>query len=204
VIAVAVAAAAAFFGCLGVIAVQASRAVCRQVTPADDGPAPVKVFTPALVGAAAVLGGLLVARGALPLQVAIGAIVVFALVACWYSDAISGIVPDLFTLPPLAALLLFSFAKHDWEIAISALIVFVPFAAAALFTRGYGMGWGDAKLVALVGAALGAPLAFAALTGACAAAFIGHRVAGAPRRPIAFAPYIAAATAIALPLGLVR
>ena len=200
----AVAAAAAFFGCLGVVAVQASRAVCAGVMRAHDGPPPVKVFTPALVGAAMLLGGVLVARGALPLQIVIGAIVVFALVACWYSDAICGIVPDLFTLPPLAALLFFAFARHDWEIAVSAVIVFVPFAATAFFTHGYGMGWGDAKLVALAGAALGAPIALLALAGACAAAVVGHWVARTPRGPIAFAPYIAAATGIALPLGLVR
>jgi prepilin signal peptidase PulO-like enzyme (type II secretory pathway) len=86
----------------------------------------------------------------------------------------------------------------------SAGIIFVPFAIAAMFSRGQGMGWGDVKLVALTGAVLGAPLALIALALACLAAAIGHRISRARQTPIAFAPYIAAATAIALPLGLVH
>jgi prepilin signal peptidase PulO-like enzyme (type II secretory pathway) len=201
---IAVIAAAAFFGCIAFIGVHVSRTVCAGVAPAEDGPPPGIAPGPVLVAAATLLGGLLVARGAPPVQIGIAAIVVFALVACWCSDAICGIVPDLFTLVPLAALLLFALAQRDWEIIVSAAVVFAPFAGAALFTRGYGMGWGDAKLVALTGAALGAPLALLALTVACAAAAIGHRITGARRGPIAFAPYIAAATGIALPLGLLR
>jgi prepilin signal peptidase PulO-like enzyme (type II secretory pathway) len=64
------------------------------------------------------------------------------------------------------------------------------------------MGWGDAKLVALTGAALGAPLGAVALAVACVVAVVVHRFAGARQAPIAFAPYIAALTGAALPLGL--
>ena len=39
-------------------------------------------------------------------QIGIAAIGVFALVACWCSDSICGIVPDVFTLGPLAVILL--------------------------------------------------------------------------------------------------
>lgn len=194
-------AAAVFFGCIGVIALYVSRALCANIAPADDGPPAGNPPSIVLVAASAALGGAIVAVGATPLEIGIAAIVMFALVACWCSDALCGIVPDLFTLVPLAALLLFSIAQHDWWILISAIAVFVPFAAAALFSKGYGMGWGDAKLVAISGAALGAPLALLALSFACAAAVIVSRVAKA-RGPIAFAPYIAAATALALPLGL--
>ena len=66
------------------------------------------------------------------------------------------------------------------------------------------MGWGDAKLVAVSGAALGVPLALFTLAIACVAAVVGHRIAGAKAAPIAFAPYIAALTGIALPLGMIR
>jgi prepilin signal peptidase PulO-like enzyme (type II secretory pathway) len=199
---IAIAAAAIFFAAVAVIAAQISRAFCADIEPADDGPAPFKPPYAALVAASAALGALIIATHATPLQLGISAIVVFALVACWCSDALCGIVPDVFTLVPLAALLLFSLAQRDWGIVISASIVFTPFAAAALFSRGYGMGWGDAKLVALCGAALGAPIAVFALAAACAAAATVHRMMGGGRGPIAFAPYIAAATGIALPLGI--
>lgn len=197
-------AAAIFFGSIAFIGLHISRSICNGIAPADDGPPPGRAPSAVLVAGSMLIGAALVLLHAPPLQIGIGAIVIFALVACWFSDALCGIVPDLFTLVPLAALLLFSFAKRDWGTIASAAIVFLPFAGAAFFSRGYGMGWGDAKLVALSGAALGAPLALFALTLACAAAAAGHWLLRRARTPIAFAPYIAAATAIALPLGLAR
>ena len=198
-----VAAAAIFFASIAFIGVWLSGVVCADIVPADDGPAPGKPPSVALIAASGVLGGILVASGAQPLQLGIGAIVLFALVACWCSDATCGIVPDVFTLPPLALLLFFAIAHQDWGVIASAAITFVPFAGAALFTRGYGMGWGDAKLVALTGAVLGAPLGAFALAVACAVAVIVHRFGKVRHAPIAFAPYIAAFTGVALPLGLV-
>ena len=197
-------AAALFFGCIAFIAVQASRAACNGVLPAPDGPPPSTPPDVVLIVAAALLGGLVVALGAAPAQIAIAALVVFALVACWCSDMLCGILPDVFTLAPLGLLLVFALTQRNWGLIFSALVVFVPFAGAAAFSRGYGMGWGDAKLVAIVGAALGAPLAVFALFFGCAAAVVGHRVAGWPSRPIALAPYIAAAAGIAIPLGLLH
>jgi hypothetical protein len=194
--------AAVFFGCIAYIAIHCSAMLCAGIAPAEDGPPAGKPPYAVLTVAAALLGGLLGAMHTPPLQIAIAAIVVFALVACWCSDALCGIVPDVFTLAPLGVLLLFAIAQRDWWILISAAIAFVPFAAAALFSRGYGMGWGDAKLVALTGAALGAPLAAMALAIACAVAAVVHRLGGARSGPIAFAPYIAALTGLALPLGL--
>lgn len=194
--------AALFFGSIAVVAMQVSRWFCADIEPADDGPPPGNPpYAPLALGCAAV-GALLVAGGAAPVELGIAAIVEFALVACWCSDTICGIVPDVFTLAPLTALLLFALAERNWGVVISAVIAFAPFAAAALVSRGYGMGWGDAKLVALCGAALGAPLAVFTLAMACAAAVVVHRLRGTAGAPIAFAPYIAAATGIALPLGL--
>ncbi|MGA8575541.1 MAG: prepilin peptidase [Candidatus Cybelea sp.] len=199
-----VAIAALFFSSIAVIGIAASRAACRGIAPDEDGPPAGTPPYSVLVTGSALLGGLLMYWHATPLQLGIAAMVLFALVACWCSDAVCGIVPDAFTLAPLAALLLFSFAQHDWGIWISALLAFAPFALAALFSQGRGMGWGDVKLVALSGAALGAPLVVLALAAACAVAAAVHRIRGAHRGPIAFAPYIAAATGIALPLGLAR
>jgi prepilin signal peptidase PulO-like enzyme (type II secretory pathway) len=198
-----IALAAVFFGCIAFIATYLSRAVCAGVSPAIDGPTPGNPPCALLIPATALIGGTLLALGATPLQIGIAAIALFSLVACWCSDTICGMVPDIFTLVPLAALLLFALAQHQWDLVASAAIVFVPFAIAALFSRGYGMGWGDAKLVPIAGAVLGAPLAVFALAVACVAAVVGHRIVRG-RGPIAFAPYIAAATAIALPLGFLR
>jgi Flp pilus assembly protein protease CpaA len=196
--------AAAIFGCIASIAAELSGAVCSRVLPADDGPTPRKPPIVALVAAATLVGAVLVAWSASPMQIVAAAIVVFALVACWCSDARCGIVPDAFTLPPLAALLFLALAQRDWEVLWSAAIPFAFFAGAAVLSRGRGMGWGDAKFVAITGAALGAPLALFALALACVAAVVRQRLTKAARGPIAFAPYIAAATGIALPFGMLR
>ena len=196
--------AAVFFGCVAVIGAELSRALCSRVTPAEDAPPSRQPPVTLLVVAAAALGAVLLAYHTAPLQIGAAAIVVFALVACWCSDAICGIVPDAFTLPALGALLLLAVVQRNWEVVWSALIPFAFFALAALFSRGRGMGWGDVKLVAITGAALGAPLALLALAVACIAAVIGQRLAGGFRGPIAFAPYVAAATGLALPFGLMR
>ncbi|HKU81231.1 MAG TPA: prepilin peptidase, partial [Candidatus Tumulicola sp.] len=82
--------------------------------------------------------------------------------------------------------------------------LFVPFAIAAWSTKGRGMGWGDVKLVALAGAALGAPLAMLAMVAACILAVIGYRIKHLASGPIAFAPYIAVAVGVAIPLGIGR
>lgn len=193
---------ALFFGCIAFIAAQLSTSVCRNIVPADDGPSTSKPPYVILIAAAALLGAIFVVQGQQPLQLGIAAVVIFGLVACWCSDALCGFLPDTFTLGPLAALLLFALAQRDWEIIVSAVLIFVPFAGAALFSRGLGMGWGDAKLVALTGAALGAPLGALALAVACVVAVLVHRFGGARQSPIAFAPYIAALTGVALPLGL--
>jgi prepilin signal peptidase PulO-like enzyme (type II secretory pathway) len=201
---VSLAAAAIFFACVAVIAIQLSRVVCADVPPADDGPPPGKPPYAVLTGASALVGAALVYTGAMPLQLGIAALVLFTLVAAWCSDTLCGLVPDVFTLPPLAVLLFFALAQHQWAIVFSAAIAFIPFALAALFSRGRGMGWGDAKLVAVSGAALGLPLVVLTLAVACAAAALVHRIARGAPAPIAFAPYIAAATGLALPLGLIR
>lgn len=196
--------AAIFFASIAVIAIHTSRVLCAEVEPAADGPPAGSAPYAILPAASALIGAMLVELHAGPLELGIAAIVLFSLVACWCSDALCGIVPDVFTLVPLAALLLFAIAQKNWAMAFSAPIVFTPFALAALFTHGKGMGWGDAKLVALAGVALGAPLAFLALSAACATAVVVHRLTPSVRSPIAFAPYIAVLTGAALPLGLAR
>jgi Flp pilus assembly protein protease CpaA len=193
-----------FFASTAALGIYASLAICAGIHTDEHGPPPGRPPYLLLIAAAGALGALLVHWQTTPLQLGIAALVAFALVASWCSDSLCGIVPDAFTLGPLGALLIFSLAQHDWEIGLSAFVAFAPFALAAALSRGYGMGWGDAKLVALIGAAVGAPLAVFALSAACMAAVVVHRIAGARGVPIAFAPYIAASTAMVLPLGLLR
>ncbi len=199
-------AAALFFGCIAFLGSYASNIICAGITPPVDGPPRGKPPVAFLIGASALLGALIVARGGSQLQIAIVSIVVFACVASWCSDMICGIVPDAFTLAPLGALLLFALTHRDWMIFLWAIIPFVPFAFAAFLSHGTGMGWGDAKLVALAGAVLGAPLALLMMAAACLAALVGYRLKGIRQGPIAFAPYIAAfiGIGVALPAGLIR
>ena len=199
-------AAALFFGCVAFLGSFASSALCAGITPPADGPPLGKPPVTALIIASAILGGLIIARGGTALQVAIVAIVVFACVASWCSDMTCGIVPDAFTLAPLGALLLFALTHGDWIVFFWAFLPFAPFAGAAFLSRGIGMGWGDAKLVALGGAVLGGPLALLMMAAACITALIGHRLKGIRTGPIAFAPYIAAfiCLGIALPNGAMR
>jgi len=89
-------------------------------------------------------------------------------------------------------------AAHDLAPAIGAVVVFVPFAAAALATRGRGMGWGDVKLAALGGALLGVAGATLAFLVAALTAYAIARTTGGLRRTIAFGPYLAASIAATL------
>lgn len=192
------------FACIALLAVELSRFVCARQTPLEGAPPAGEPPTLALALGAAFLGAAVVTRGAAPLQIALFAIVVFALVACWASDSLRGIVPDAFTLIPLAVLLAVAIVQRNWLVPASAAVLFVPFAVAAMSTQGRGMGWGDVKLVTLAGAALGAPLAMLAMIVACLAAVVGYRLKRIKAGPIAFAPYIAAAVGAAIPLGVVR
>lgn len=190
------------FACVALLAVELSKFVCARVTPLEGAPPASEPPTILLTLGAAFLGALLVTRGASPIQLVIFGVVVFALVACWASDSLKGILPDVFTLIPLAIVLIAGAIERNWLVLVSALVMFVPFAVAALSTKGRGMGWGDVKLVTLAGAALGAPLAMVAMIVACLAAVVGYRVKHIKSGPIAFAPYIAIAVGAAIPLGV--
>jgi Flp pilus assembly protein protease CpaA len=195
---------AVFFAGVALIGAELSRLYCARIKPFADGPVPGRAPVVAICIAAAVIGGLLAFWKVPALNIGLASIVVLSLVACWCSDSICGIVPDVFSLVPLAVLLLFALSQRDWEVWCSAAIPFAFFGGAALLTRGKGMGWGDAKLVALTGAALGAPLALVALPIACIVAVVVQRLRSTSGAPMAFAPYIAALTGIALPLGIMR
>jgi prepilin signal peptidase PulO-like enzyme (type II secretory pathway) len=124
---------------------------------------------------------------------------VLSAIAC--ADARFGIIPDALTLVPLAVVVAAGATQGHYGVALSAALAFVPFAIAATLSKGYGMGWGDAKLAALGGAVLGAQTAVFVFAFACLAAGAVAYARGGRRTPIAFGPYLAAAIVITMPLA---
>jgi prepilin signal peptidase PulO-like enzyme (type II secretory pathway) len=189
---------AVLFGCAAFLIVQLSDVLCRDVRPFDDGPPGGKPPTMLLIAGAAALGGLITVQGTSLPQLLLVAILASALVGCWYCDVRVGIVPDYFTLVPLGVFFMLAVSVHDWATIESSIAVTIPFAAAAAFSRGRGMGWGDVKLVALLGAALGLQTAIVTLSVACIVAVLVAFARRRRRDPIAFAPYLVTAMALGL------
>ena len=195
---------AASYGCVAFVGLRLAASVCEKIVPFSDGPRPGTPPSRALLAGAIVVGALLAARGIPTLELAVFAILIVSLVSCWYSDVRCGIVPDSFTLVPLALVLGFALANHDVMPVVSALVVGLPFAGAALLSGGRGVGWGDVKLVALGGACLGLQSAVLAFSVAC---FVAVAIAFMRRRqnePVAFVPYLAGSMAVAVSLPGLR
>ncbi|HVA27480.1 MAG TPA: A24 family peptidase [Candidatus Baltobacteraceae bacterium] len=174
--------------------------ICEATTAFEDGPSSGSTSIPLLLGCVALLGAVVSMRGLSVPQLGVVAVLSLCLSAIWYSDVRRGIVPDVFTLVPLVAILGAAAYFQQWSMLLSSAVVFVPFAGAALFSKGRGMGWGDVKLVALGGALLGAESAVLAFGIACAAAVIVAFVRNRRHEPIAFAPYLVGAIALAIAL----
>jgi prepilin signal peptidase PulO-like enzyme (type II secretory pathway) len=191
-----VALGALLFACAAIAGVLAAAAICSRVEGYADGPKSGVPPVVALVAGAALIGGIAGAHGA-PARVGLVAIVAGAFVAAWYCDVARGVVPDVFTLGPLAVIAIMAFAWHDPRMVVSSLIVTVPFSIAAYLSRGRGMGWGDVKLAAVAGALLGASNALLALALAAFAAAVNAKFRrDSALQPLAFAPYLIGATAL--------
>jgi leader peptidase (prepilin peptidase)/N-methyltransferase len=172
--------------------------ICKNRTPFADGPPSGRVSVPLLLVFVAAFGAL-VSAGNLDLaQTGVAVALCGSLAAIWYSDVRCGIVPDVFTLGPLALVITVAIVSHEWWPIASCAIVAVAFGAAALVSRGRGMGWGDVKLAALGGAVLGLDAAVLSCVAACLAAGLIALIRGRIHRPIAFAPYLVAAFAVSL------
>ena len=194
---------AAFFGAAGYIGVLLGRVFAEKLEWLPYGPPPVHAPEPVLVAGCAAIGAALTMHTFEPVHVLLIAIVCVALVAIWIVDAQKGIVPDVFTLGPLAILLIAAVLQHTWWHFAAAAIPLAPFAGAALLSQGRGMGWGDVKLVALGGVVLGVQLSILAFAAACLIAFAVNYFPGRKRGgPIAFAPYLASAIGLAIPAGV--
>ncbi len=188
------------YGALAYGAIFASKRICRGFVPFDDGPRPGKPSAAALIAGSACVGSILASRDVSPQTLVVAALLTASLVACCYSDIVCGIVPDAFTLLPLAAVLIDSAFLRDPRPALSAVFVFAPFALAAALSGGLGMGWGDVKLVTLAAAVLGFEVSIVAFSCACFVAAFAAFVRRRQSEPIAFVPYLAASAALALAL----
>jgi prepilin signal peptidase PulO-like enzyme (type II secretory pathway) len=190
------------FGAAATCGIFAANVLIPKIQRFDDGP-PAVDFPPAvLIGGAAVIGAVMGVRTPPMDLLVITAIVVVCLVAIWYCDAKTGIIPDVFTLVPLGLVVIYGLVQRQPMVLASALILFLPFGILAFISKGRGMGWGDAKLAALGGALLGVSTATVAFVVAslvaALAAWLKYRSRNAP---IAMGPYLVAAIAASLPFN---
>jgi leader peptidase (prepilin peptidase) / N-methyltransferase len=138
----------------------------------------------------------------------VGAILAVALVLLTAIDLDRRLLPDAIVLPTLAVVLILQIAFYpdhalEWLLAAlaAALVFFVP-----LLIYPAGMGMGDVKLAALLGAALGKAVAAAIFAGLLAAAAVALVVLareglGARKKAIAFGPFLAFGGLLVLFLG---
>lgn len=169
-----------------------------------DGPAPSEPPVPFIIAGAAIIGGLLSIHYIDPERMILSVIVVCALAAIWCTDVRHGIVPDVFTLVPLALIFAVAVLRQEIGPFVWAAIPFAAFALAAALSKGRGMGWGDVKLAALGGAVLGGEIALLAFSAGCLVAVVLAYVRGRRSAPIAFAPYLAGAIALAMPIAVLH
>ncbi len=193
---------AVFFAVLAYIGVLLANGVAANVKPLEGGPPPNEPPTLWLVAACGIIGAVVSSHSSSAAQIVLTGFVCAALAAAWCVDARTGLIPDGFTLVPLAALVLVSLWQHQWSIIIAACVPLIPFALAALLSHGRGMGWGDVRLAALGGAVLGAQTAVLVFALACVVAVAVAYARKRTKSPIAFGPYLVAAIGIALPIGM--
>lgn len=124
-------------------------------------------------------------------------VAVAAATVCAATDAGTGYVFDVVTLPALATICGIAFAQHELPAAFyGALAAGGAMAALYVLTLGRGLGFGDVKLACCVGGGLGIhdgilALALAFVLGGAYAAFLLLTRRGVPGDSVRFAPYLA-------------
>ena len=148
------------------------------------------------------------ARFGLSAHAFVGAILAVALALLTAIDLDRRLLPDAIVLPTLAVVLILQIAFYpdhalEWVLAAlaAALFFFVPF-----LIYPAGMGMGDVKLAALLGAALGKSVAAAIAVGllaggAFALLVIAREGVGARKKAIPFGPFLALGGLVVLFLG---
>lgn len=186
------------YACAAACGIIAAHLICARISRLEDGPAPTKLHPVIPVALFAFLGLILAGSRTDIRELGLVALVGIPLIAAWYSDALNGIVPDAFTLIPLAIIGVIVLIHRSWGIGASILVIFLAFAASAWLSKGRGMGWGDAKLAALCGAILGLPVGLLTLAVACFAATAYSIVRDRGTKPIAFAPFMVVCSLVAI------
>lgn len=160
------------------------------------------------VGASGALIAGCFARFGLTAHAFVGVILSVSLVLLTAIDLDRRLLPDAIVLPALAAVLALQIAFYpdqmlEWVLAalLAALFFFVPW-----LVYPAGMGMGDVKLAALLGAALGKSVAAAIFAGLLAAAAVALFVLareglGARKKAIPFGPFLAFGGLLVLFLG---
>lgn len=187
---IAILAFAFIYGCAAACGIIAAHLLCSRVPQLEGAPQSFKIHPAILVAVFMLLGILLAARGASMQELGLVALVGIPLVGAWYSDSLKGIVPDAFTVLPLAIIAIAVVVHHTWGIAVSICVIGVAFGISAFISKGRGMGWGDVKLAALSGAVLGLEPALLALAVACFGATAISVLRDRGKAPIAFAPFM--------------
>jgi prepilin signal peptidase PulO-like enzyme (type II secretory pathway) len=180
------------------IGVVAAEFLAQREPVLDDGPPRSDLHPVWALVLMLAIGVALLFRHATPLQYAVISLAAVPLIAAWYVDARTGIVPDWCTLAPLAVVLLVIIRTGHWVSLLSAAVIFIPFGVAAWLSKGRGMGWGDVKLATFCATLIGMTAALPAFAVACLAATgVAYR-RDRGKTPIAFGPYLVVATFVAL------
>jgi prepilin signal peptidase PulO-like enzyme (type II secretory pathway) len=180
----------------------AARGVCGTIADVPPGGPPPGIVPQRLLVVVSALLGAVAAYHGLPLAgLAIVWLACGLLTAIWASDVMRGIIPDMFTIVPLGAIMLAAALAGHWEVLVAAVVPALPFAFLAWRSRGLGLGWGDVKLAMLGGPLIGMQYALMAFALGCLVAVAVARIRKVSHQPVAFAPYLA--SAIALPLALI-
>lgn len=109
------------------------------------------------------------------------------------SDLRTRRVPAMLTIPAMLIIGAIDIASGNWSAVVAGIAIMLPFALAALKSKGKSAGYGDVALVGLGGFALGLELGILAIAAAC---FTAAGIGLARKRrgdALPFAPYLAIA-----------
>jgi leader peptidase (prepilin peptidase)/N-methyltransferase len=133
-------------------------------------------------------------------------VALLATISCGYVDARTGFIPNRITYPAFGMILLIAAASHRFDsAALGALSVGGTLALLYTITVGRGIGLGDVKLAACVGAGFGPTCGMISLcasfiAGGLFAAWLLYVGRAGRKTPIRFGPFLAAGSLFALAL----
>jgi len=169
----------------------------RYVRPRSDETAPFVPTDDRLLGALAAATGFVglwhFSHGAPLLGLVLLAAVCTTLDFACCSDLRTRRVPAMLTIPAMLLIGGVDVATSNWSAVIAGVAIMLPFALAAVTSKGKSAGYGDVALVGLGGFALGLELGILAVAAAC---FTAAGIALARKRrgdALPFAPYLAVA-----------